>query len=83
MARYFFDLHECGSVTRDPEGQELPDIDVARETAIESARAIMCYELSHGHLCLSCHIDINDNEGRNLERVAFRDSVEISGSSAS
>ena len=83
MARFFFDLHECGKVARDPEGQELSDLDVARGTAIESARAIMCYELSHGHLCLSCHIDINDNAGRRLERVAFKDAVQISNSSAS
>jgi hypothetical protein len=79
MARYYFDLHECGVITRDLEGQELVDLSNARKVAIESARSLMSYELSNGMLCLSCHIDINDSEGRRLERVRFNDAVEITG----
>jgi hypothetical protein len=77
MAKYFFHLDQCGSITPDPEGQELTDMEAARAVAIESARSIMCYELSHGHLCFSCSIDITDEQGHLFQKVAFKDVVEV------
>ena len=79
MTRYFFHLHECGSVTQDPKGRDFPSLDDARTAAVADAHAIMCDELSHGNLCLSCHIEISGADGECIERVLFSDSVKVTG----
>jgi hypothetical protein len=50
MAKYFFHLNECGSVTTDAEGGDLPDIAAARAYAIHEARVIMAEEVKRGAL---------------------------------
>ncbi|RZI58897.1 MAG: hypothetical protein EOP94_02995 [Zymomonas sp.] len=77
MAHFYFDLHECSSVTPDPDGRDFASLDVAREAAIRDARAIMCGEIHNGHLCLYCHIDILDAGHRHLMRVPFTEAIEI------
>lgn len=79
MAHYFFDLHECGTATLDPEGRDFASLDEARDAAIVDARAIMCGELDAGTLCLSCYIDISDDAHVHLARVLFKDAVEVNG----
>ncbi|MEN2784872.1 DUF6894 family protein [Sphingomonas qilianensis] len=79
MARYYFNLHECGTVTSDPEGREFASLAAARDAAKEDARAIMCEELGTGCLCLSCRIEITDGEGRCLDLVLFKDAVDVVG----
>ena len=79
MTRYFFNLHECGIVTPDPEGREFASLQAAHEAAVEDARAIMCEEVGDGHLCLSCHIEIMDVGGQCVERVLFKDAVDVTG----
>ena len=79
MQRYFLDLHECGTVTRDTEGVLRASLEVVHVEAIEAARAVMCAELSAGKLCLSCHIEIRDAAGESLMTVRFRDAVRLSG----
>ena len=77
--RFFFDLHECGRVTPDREGKDYPDLDTAITAAIEAAREIMCAEVSDGRLCLSCHIDILDEQRQRVHTMKFRDAVVITG----
>lgn len=79
MARFYFDLHECGSVTPDPEGREFVSLDAAREAAKHDARAIMCEELGNGCLCLSCLIEIQDAGHAPIERLLFKDAVHVTG----
>lgn len=79
MAKFFFDLHECGEVIADQDGSEIDSLDAAREQAITAARDIMCGEISRGTLCLSCHIEIRDEAHAVLDRVPFRDAVAITG----
>lgn len=79
MVRYFFHLNQCGSVTADLEGLDLPDLSAGRETAITAARDVMCGELVNGALCLGCHIDIADAKGRVLLTVRFIDAVHVTG----
>lgn len=79
MAHYFFDLHECGTPTMDPEGRDFATLDDARTAAIADARAIMCGEIDHGTLCLACYIDVSDEQHVHLIRVLFKDAVEVSG----
>jgi hypothetical protein len=37
MPRYYFHVREGSSLTRDPDGAELPDIDAARKQAVKMA----------------------------------------------
>lgn len=79
MAHFYFDLHECGAPTMDPEGRDFATLDEARDAAIADARAIMCGEIDGGALCMACYIDISDASHVHLTRVLFKDAVEISG----
>jgi hypothetical protein len=79
MALYLFHLHECGTILHDAEGREAADLEAARGLAVETAREIMCDEIRHGRLCLSCKIEIMSEEGKPLLDVPFREAIEISG----
>lgn len=79
MTRFYFDLHECGSVLRDADGMNAENLDAARALALTSARDVMCGEISKGSLCLSCFIEIRNDTNTIIERVMFRDAVAISG----
>lgn len=79
MQRYYFNLHECGRVTPDPEGCELSGIDQAREHAVREARAIMSAEVEEGRLCLGCHIEVVDADGQVAATVPFTAALSVSG----
>ena len=79
MARYFFDLHECGTVLADHDGMEADHLAAARDIALAAARDVMCGEIGEGALCLSCFIEIRDDQRELLDRVMFRDAVQITG----
>lgn len=79
MARYFFDLHECGDITSDEEGLEAEDLDAARTLAVTAVRDIMAREVQEGNLCLSCFIEIRDENHAVRDRIMFRDAIRISG----
>ena len=79
MSRFYFHLHECGTVCTDEEGFELAGLGEARTQAIAAARDVMSEEVLHGRLCLSCHIEIADSAGATLLVVPFRDALTLSG----
>ncbi|MGV3480117.1 MAG: DUF6894 family protein [Sphingobium sp.] len=79
MARYFFNLYECGALTPDVEGEEFDDLDAVRETAIRLARGIMAGEITAGRLCLLCRIEVADEAGAVVMEVPFRDTVVVTG----
>lgn len=79
MARYFFNLHECGTVTVDEEGFEQPDLGAARIEALRAARDVMCAEVSEGRLCLGCCIEVVDVTGQVVMSVPFREAITITG----
>lgn len=79
MARYFFHFHECGTSFEDEEGAELPDIDSVRRAALKHVRGVMCGEVEEGRLCLSCHIEVTDADGRAVMTIPFRDALVITG----
>lgn len=78
MPRYRFhvrdDLH-----TDDAEGAELPDLESARETAMEAARELVCADIKNGWLNLDHSIEVTDDEGATLFTVTFREAFEIKG----
>lgn len=79
MARYFFNLYECGVLTPDDEGEEFGDLEAVRESAIRLARGIMAGEIAAGRLCLLCRIEIIDETGAVAMEVPFRDTVVVTG----
>ncbi len=64
----------------DFQGVELRDLDEARAEAAHQARG-MIGEITktEGRIVLSHRIDIEDEEGRVLDSVVFRDIVRIEG----
>lgn len=79
MPRYFFLLHECGTVFDDEDGVELDDLEAAHAVALKSARDLMCGEISRGHLCLGCRIEVRDGRGETVLELPFRDAVQVTG----
>lgn len=79
MARYYMNLHECGVVTEDLEGVDLPDASAAAANAMIAARDVMAGEVKSGALCLSCKIVVLDKHGHQVAEVYFRDALNVSG----
>lgn len=79
MSIFHFHLHECGNSTMDSEGRDLPNIETAIIIAVEAARDIMAEEVRLGKLCLSCHIDVEDEHGGQVAHVTFREAIVVSG----
>jgi Domain of unknown function (DUF6894) len=76
---YFFHLHNDIDA-RDEDGRDLPDLDAARELAREQARFTFAETIrDEGRANLDHRIDIEDEHGRVLETVRFRDVVKIEG----
>jgi hypothetical protein len=77
MQRFYFHLHNDVDAP-DDEGKELPDIDAARAYAEANAVDLMAATLKEkGRLNLGHHIDIEDEHGKVLATVRFRDVVAI------
>ena len=62
----------------DLQGEDLPDLDAARVRG----RDLACFEISEmvkdqGRVVLGHRIDIEDDEGRALDTVWFRDVVRV------
>jgi hypothetical protein len=79
MARYHFHLHECGTVITDDEGLDKPDLESVRFEALMSAGEIMSNEVKKGKLCLSCHIEVEDEAGQVVLTLPFKEAVQVSG----
>lgn len=77
MPRFLFHLHECGIVTEDVEGVDLPDRDHAARYAVRSGRAIMADEALGGRICLSCHIEMVEVATGTRTVMRFADMVHV------
>jgi hypothetical protein len=67
----------------DEEGKELPNLEAARQQAIENARFTLGQTaIDEGKINFDHWIDIEDENGRVLDTVWFRDVVKIEGSGA-
>jgi hypothetical protein len=76
MAQFYFDLYD-DLVTLDEEGADLPDVNAARERAIESIRDLICREVKTGVVDLRSRIEVF-GEGRNpLFTVGYADALEL------
>ena len=73
MPRYFFHVREGSTLSRDAEGQELPDVEAARKEAISTAREILGEKLLHGGSLDNRTIEIADETGHVVDVVNARD----------
>ena len=79
MSHFYFHLINDLDVP-DDEGVELHDLDSAREVARCNARMLMGQMLKEeGRINLSHRIEIEDDHGRVIETVWFRDVVQVEG----
>jgi len=78
MPRYFFHVFN-DVVAIDEEGIELPDLDAAREQALDSARELVCESIHKGHLNLDHRIEVEDDAGNKLLILSYRDAFTVRG----
>ena len=73
MPRYYFHVREGSTLSRDEEGQELPNAEAARKEAISANREILGEKLLHGGALDHCQIEIADETGHVVDVVNARD----------
>jgi hypothetical protein len=73
MPQFYFHVRDADGLTRDPEGQELPDLDTARREAVSAAREILGEKLLHGGSLNGRTIEITDESGQVMGQVNSRD----------
>jgi hypothetical protein len=79
MTRFYFHLEDRSGRVADEEGVELPDVDSAHRHALQAARLIICDEVVQGRVDLSQTILVEDQAGRRLVDLRFRDALAIDG----
>ena len=73
MPQFYFHIRDASGLTRDPEGQELPDLDTARCEAVSAAREILGERLLHGGSLNGRTIEIADESGQVIATVNASD----------
>ena len=61
----------------DPDGQELPDLDAARQQAVEGVQSILSDEVTQGLLDLTGYVEIADADQKVLAVVRFIDAISL------
>lgn len=78
MARYYFNVINGDGVANDEEGDELPDLDAARDHAIVGIRSILSEELRlRGLIDLKGRIEVAGMEGTVSLVVPYREAVKV------
>jgi hypothetical protein len=78
MTVYYLNILNGNGLTRDPEGEDFPDLDAARAKAAESVRSILSDELkSAGMIDLQGRIEIADQHGSVVLTLPFREAVDL------
>ena len=79
MARYFFHLCDGGDILLDPEGRTIDDASQITSQALKEARSIIGHEAMQGMIRLDRYIEVQDDSGKVVCRLPFRESVVIVG----
>jgi hypothetical protein len=79
MPRFFFHLINDLDVP-DPDGEELPDLDTARDRAAKNAREMMALSLVEtGRIARHHRIEVSDESGKIVHVARFGDVLTIEG----
>ncbi|HEU0044961.1 DUF6894 family protein [Sphingomonas sp.] len=79
MARYYFHSRDANDEVLDPDGFECSDLKAVIATALNGARDIIAGGARNGEIDLSVRIDVENEAGRIVHSLAFRDAVRITG----
>ncbi|MBB5712922.1 DUF6894 family protein [Sphingomonas xinjiangensis] len=77
MARFFFHLHDCGTLIADDEGRDFLDMNDAVKQAKIEARALLAAEVAEGKLCLGCRIEVVEESTGRAIIVPFAATVHL------
>ena len=77
MPCYYFHVCNGDGFTTDEEGQELPDVQSARMSAVQGLRDIMASELKDGLLKTASCIEIENSQRELLMTVPFSEAVAV------
>ena len=77
MPLYYFHLRDGTDHLLDPEGSLLANIGAAQTRALAAVRSLMSADVLDGRLRLDMHIDVEDEHGAVVHRLAFQDALEI------
>lgn len=75
MPRYYFHVRDGADVSRDEEGQTLPDVEAARREAICTNREMLGERLLHGGSLNHRQIEITDETGHVVDVVTAADAL--------
>lgn len=73
MSKYYFHVRDGAELNRDPEGQELPNLESARREALNTAREMISERLLHGGSLNHKQIEIADETGHVVDVINSRD----------
>ena len=78
LPRYY--LHVCNGdgFTEDEEGRDFPDLDAARQMAIDGLRGILSEEMKAGQLNMASFIEIENEDHQLVITVPFAEVVRVS-----
>jgi len=79
LTQYFFHLCDGDDELIDAEGQDLADASQVSAHALKEARALIAQEALSGRIMLDQYIEVRDETGTLVHRLAFRDAVQIIG----
>ena len=75
MPRFYLHICNGSGFVEDDEGQELADLDAARNVAVDGLRDILAGELRSGDLNTASFIEIEDEDHQWVATVSFEDAV--------
>jgi hypothetical protein len=78
MPRYFFHRRSASNYVEDLEGEELANIDDARDEAVMAAREIMSEEVLNGIAPDGSQFEIADDSGIVLAIIKFQSALKTS-----
>jgi len=73
MPHYYFHVREGADLSRDEEGQDLPNAEAARREAINTSREILGEKLLHGRSLNHRTIEIADETGHVVDVISSND----------
>ena len=73
MPRYYFHVREGQDLSRDLEGQVLPNVEAARAEAINASREMLGEKLLHGGSLNNRQIEIADETGHVVDTISAKD----------
>lgn len=77
MKRFFFHIRDGATLIEDPEGSVLPNIEAAREEAMQAARQILASKILAGEVVDGQTFEIIDETGAMCATLPFKDAMRL------